>query len=48
MQTRQLGSYEVREVGLGTWNIGADWGEVSDEECRADGLAAHLDAARYG
>jgi aryl-alcohol dehydrogenase-like predicted oxidoreductase len=31
MQTRQLGPYDVTEVGLGTWNIGADWGDVSDE-----------------
>jgi aryl-alcohol dehydrogenase-like predicted oxidoreductase len=43
MQTRQLGSYEVREVGLGTWNIGADWGEVSDEEGR-EAVRAALDA----
>ena len=32
MQTRQLGSYDVTEVGLGTWNIGGDWGDVSDAE----------------
>ncbi|AUV80721.1 aldo/keto reductase [Salinigranum rubrum] len=43
MQTRQLGSYEVREVGLGTWNIGADWGEVSDEEGR-EAVREALDA----
>ncbi|WP_380678609.1 aldo/keto reductase [Salinigranum sp. GCM10025319] len=34
MQTRQLGPYEVGEIGLGTWNIGSDWGEVSDAEGR--------------
>jgi aryl-alcohol dehydrogenase-like predicted oxidoreductase len=34
MQTRQLGPYEVGEIGLGTWNIGSDWGEVSDEAGR--------------
>ena len=43
MQTRQLGPYEVSEVGLGTWNIGSDWGEVSDEEGRA-AVRAALDA----
>jgi aryl-alcohol dehydrogenase-like predicted oxidoreductase len=32
MQTRQLGPYDVTDVGLGTWNIGAGWGDVSDEE----------------
>ena len=34
MQTRQLGPYEVGEIGLGSWNIGSDWGEVSDEAGR--------------
>lgn len=43
MQTRQLGSYAVTEVGLGTWNIGADWGEVSDEEGR-EAVRTALDA----
>lgn len=43
MQTRQLGSYEVTEVGLGTWNIGADWGEVSDEAGR-EAVRTALDA----
>jgi aryl-alcohol dehydrogenase-like predicted oxidoreductase len=43
MQTRQLGSYEVTEVGLGTWNIGSDWGEVSDAAGRA-AVRAALDA----
>jgi len=34
MHYRQLGStgYEVTEIGLGTWQIGADWGAVSEEE----------------
>lgn len=34
MNTRQLGStgFSVTEIGLGTWEIGADWGEVSEEE----------------
>jgi aryl-alcohol dehydrogenase-like predicted oxidoreductase len=43
MQTRQLGPYEVTEIGLGTWNIGADWGEVSDEEGR-EAVRTALDA----
>jgi aryl-alcohol dehydrogenase-like predicted oxidoreductase len=43
MQTRQLGPYEVTEVGLGTWNIGADWGDVSDEAGR-EAVRTALDA----
>jgi aryl-alcohol dehydrogenase-like predicted oxidoreductase len=33
---RQLGTtgYDVTDVGLGTWNIGGDWGDVSEEEGR--------------
>ncbi|SFS51057.1 aldo/keto reductase [Halostagnicola kamekurae] len=36
MEQRRLGStdLDVTEVGLGTWNIGSDWGEVSSEEAR--------------
>lgn len=35
MQRRNLGGVApVTEVGLGTWNIGSDWGDVSDEEGR--------------
>ncbi|RQG91572.1 aldo/keto reductase [Natrarchaeobius halalkaliphilus] len=36
MNYRALGSTgrAVSEVGLGTWNIGGDWGEVSDETGR--------------
>ncbi len=43
MRTRTLGStgYEVGEVGLGAWAIGADWGEVDDDEA-ADALRAAL------
>ncbi|MFC4541235.1 aldo/keto reductase [Halosolutus amylolyticus] len=45
MNHRRLGStgYDVSEVGLGTWNIGGDWGEVSDETGR-DVVRAALDA----
>ena len=36
MQHRPLGTtgWDVTEVGLGTWNIGGDWGEVDDETGR--------------
>jgi len=45
MNKRRFGKtgWQVTEVGLGTWNIGADWGDVSDEE----GVAA-LNAALDG
>jgi len=45
MDERPLGStgYRVTEVGMGTWNIGGDWGEVTDEEGRG-ALRAALDA----
>jgi len=45
MDRRPLGTtgYDVTEVGLGTWNIGAEWGDVSDEEGR-DAVRAALDA----
>ncbi|WP_435333288.1 aldo/keto reductase [Haloarchaeobius sp. TZWWS8] len=44
MQARPLGStgYEVSEVGLGTWQLGGDWGDVSDEAAR-EALYAALD-----
>lgn len=36
MERRELGTtgWKVTEVGLGTWNIGGSWGEVSDERGR--------------
>jgi aryl-alcohol dehydrogenase-like predicted oxidoreductase len=45
MNHRSLGTtgYDVTEVGLGTWQIGGDWGNVSDEEGR-DAVRAALDA----
>jgi len=45
MDHRSLGTtgYDVTEVGLGTWQIGGDWGNVSDEEGR-DAVRAALDA----
>ncbi|MBA2463466.1 MAG: aldo/keto reductase [Nocardioidaceae bacterium] len=37
MEQRQLGrtGRQVSVVGLGTWQLGADWGEVSAEDARA-------------
>ncbi|SDM06617.1 Predicted oxidoreductase [Halogranum gelatinilyticum] len=45
MDHRTLGStgYRVTEIGLGTWNIGSDWGDVSDEEGR-EAIRTALDA----
>ncbi|WP_224270081.1 aldo/keto reductase [Haloprofundus salinisoli] len=45
MRHRELGTtgYDVTEIGLGTWNIGSDWGDVSEEEGRA-AVRAALDA----
>jgi aryl-alcohol dehydrogenase-like predicted oxidoreductase len=45
MDERPLGTtgYGVTEVGMGTWNIGGDWGDVTDEQGRA-AIEATLDA----
>ena len=45
MHHRRLGSTDqhVSEVGLGTWNIGGSWGDVSDETGR-EVVRAALDA----
>ncbi|WP_254273496.1 aldo/keto reductase [Haloarcula marina] len=45
MQRRTLGTtgYDVTDVGFGTWNIGGDWGDVSEEEGR-EAVRAALDA----
>lgn len=45
MERRELGTtgWAVSEVGLGTWNIGGDWGDVSDEAGR-DVVRTALDA----
>nr|WP_232833744.1 aldo/keto reductase [Saliphagus sp. LR7] len=42
---RALGTtgYDVTEVGMGTWNVGSDWGEVSEDEGR-EAIRAALDA----
>ncbi|MBO4247168.1 aldo/keto reductase [Halomicrobium sp. IBSBa] len=45
MRHRTLGTtgIDVTEVGLGTWNVGGDWGDVSDEDGR-EAIRAALDA----
>ncbi|PJJ72858.1 aryl-alcohol dehydrogenase-like predicted oxidoreductase [Diaminobutyricimonas aerilata] len=45
MQTRTLGrtGATVSSIGLGTWQLGADWGEVSEEDATAV-LQASVDA----
>ncbi|MFC7069855.1 aldo/keto reductase [Halobaculum lipolyticum] len=44
MDHRELGGVgSVTEVGLGTWNIGGDWGDVPDEAGR-EAVRAALDA----
>ncbi|NHN48885.1 aldo/keto reductase [Halostella sp. JP-L12] len=44
MDRRTLGTtgWDVTEVGLGTWNIGGDWGDVSEEDGR-EAVRAALD-----
>ncbi|MFC7139402.1 aldo/keto reductase [Halosimplex aquaticum] len=36
MDTRKFGStgYDVTEIGLGTWNVGPSWGDVTDEQAK--------------
>lgn len=45
MRTRRLGKtgFQIGEVGLGSWALGADWGNVPEEEAK-DTLRAALDA----
>lgn len=45
MQQRNFGrtGRDVSAIGLGTWQLGADWGDVSEEEAHAL-LAASVDA----
>ncbi|GAA0285865.1 aldo/keto reductase [Halobacterium noricense] len=45
MKQRRLGStgFDVSEVSLGTWEIGADWGDVGEAEGK-DAVRAALDA----
>src|SRR4051794_24785275 len=45
MESRTLGrtGRPVSSIGLGTWQLGADWGEVSEDDARAV-LDASLDA----
>lgn len=41
MNTRPLGDTLVHEVGLGAWQLGADWGDVSDTRAAEILRAAH-------
>ena len=45
METRPLGTTgaDVTEVGLGTWQLGGDWGDVAEERAR-EAIRAALDA----
>jgi aryl-alcohol dehydrogenase-like predicted oxidoreductase len=43
MEQRTLGNSSVSVVGLGTWQLGADWGEVSQDDALAV-LEASVDA----
>jgi aryl-alcohol dehydrogenase-like predicted oxidoreductase len=40
---RRIAGHEVSEIGFGAWQIGADWGEVSDDDAMAT-LHAAADA----
>jgi len=44
MDTREFGStgWDVTEIGLGTWNVGPSWGDVTDEQAKA-AIATALD-----
>ena len=44
MDTRPLGTTgaDVTEVGLGTWEIGSDWGDVAETRAR-EAVRAALD-----
>jgi aryl-alcohol dehydrogenase-like predicted oxidoreductase len=49
METRTLGrtGRDVPVVGLGTWQLGADWGEVREEDAVAVLDAAHEGGVRF-
>lgn len=49
MQKRSLGKtgYEVGEVGLGCWQLGGDWGSISDQQAFAILEAAHLNGIDF-
>ncbi|QLH82614.1 aldo/keto reductase [Halosimplex pelagicum] len=44
MDTREFGStgWDVTEIGLGTWNVGPSWGDVSDDQAK-EAIATALD-----
>ena len=43
MKQRMLGDVAVSEVGLGAWQLGADWGTISEDTARS--ILAAADAA---
>ncbi len=45
METRPLGTtgVDVTEIGLGTWQLGGDWGDVAEERAR-DAIRTALDS----
>ena len=47
MNTRPFDDLQVSEVGLGTWQLGADWAEVSDADAQ-EILEGGLLSSTYG
>lgn len=47
MKQRQLQDKSVSEVGLGTWQIGGSWGEVSEDESLAILREAHENGVNF-
>lgn len=47
MKTRPLGDSTVTEIGLGCWQLGGDWGEVSDDEAMEILSASHEAGVRF-
>jgi aryl-alcohol dehydrogenase-like predicted oxidoreductase len=47
MKQRQFDNKQVSEVGLGTWQIGGSWGEVSEDESLAILREAHENGVNF-